>query len=114
MATDKAFVQHVVEQIDPACEATSRAMFGEFGLWSKGKFVGLICDDQLFVKPTDAGRAFIGEAGEVREAPPYPGAKDYLLVEEGLDDGAWLSELIARTEAALPPPKKRKKKAKKG
>ena len=114
MATDKAFVQHVVDQIDPACEVTSRAMFGEFGLWAKGKFIAVIGNNQLYLKPTGAGRDFVGETGEVREEPPYDGAKNYLLIEEGIEDGPWLSELIALTEAELPAPKKRKKKAKKG
>jgi TfoX/Sxy family transcriptional regulator of competence genes len=34
-------------------------MFGEYGLYSSGKMVALVCDDALYVKPTAAGRAFI-------------------------------------------------------
>jgi len=72
--------------------------------------VALICDDQLFVKPTEAGREFIGD---VVEAPPYPGAKSSLLIEDRIEDGEWLTELIQLTETELPTPKPKKKKKKK-
>ncbi len=81
-------------------------MFGEYGLYCDGILVGLICDDQLFVKPTEAGRAFVGA---VEEAPPYPGAKPSLLIEGGRwDDGAFLAALIRLTAANLPRPKPKK------
>jgi TfoX/Sxy family transcriptional regulator of competence genes len=34
-------------------------MFGEFGLFSAGEMFGMVCDDQLFFKPTAGGRAYI-------------------------------------------------------
>jgi TfoX/Sxy family transcriptional regulator of competence genes len=71
VASDQSFVEFVVNQLDVACAVTYKKMFGEFGLYSQGKMFAVICDDQLFVKPTGGGRAFIGE---VVEAPPYPGA----------------------------------------
>ncbi len=85
-------------------------MFGEYALYSKGKVVALICDDQLFVKPTVAGRAFIGD---VVEAPPYPGAKLSFLIQDKIEDGDWLTQLITLTEEELPKPKPKKKKKKK-
>ena len=42
--------------------------------------VALICDDLLFVKITEAGKAFVGERYE--EGYPYEGAKSALLIEE--------------------------------
>ena len=87
-----------------------RKMFGEYALYCEGKVVALICENKLFVKPTDAGRDFIGE---VVEAPPYPGAKPSFLVEEQLDDGEWLSRLIRITTRELPQPKPKKKRPKK-
>jgi TfoX/Sxy family transcriptional regulator of competence genes len=110
MASDLEFVNYVVDQIDPSCEVTYRMMFGGCTLYSKGKVVALICDDQLFVKPTDAGRAFIGD---VVEAPAYPGAKLSFLIDDQIEDGEWLTELIQRTEEVLPKPKPKKKKKKK-
>lgn len=110
MASDQSFVDYVVEQMEPAGAISSRKMFGEYGIYADGKFFAAICDNKLFVKPTEAGRAFIGDPVE---APPYPGAKDYFLIEEQLEDREWLSKLVRITTDALPAPKpKKKKKAK--
>jgi TfoX/Sxy family transcriptional regulator of competence genes len=109
MASDKEFVQYVVDQVDASADIRFRAMFGGYTLYSHDKVVALICDTQLFVKPTDAGRSFIGN---VVEAPPYPGAKNCFLIGDEIDDGDWLTKLIAVTEAELPKPKPRKKKKK--
>ncbi len=109
MASDLTFVDFVTDQIDGTCEMSYRKMFGEYALYSKGKVVALVCDDQLFVKPTDAGRSFIGE---VVEAPPYPGAKLAFLIQDKIEDGEWLTRLIALTEEELPEPKPKKKKSK--
>jgi len=66
-------------------------MFGEYGLYLDGRLVALVCDDQLFVKPTIAGRAYAPDAGE---APPYPGSKPSLVIDAALwDDREWLAEL---------------------
>ena len=82
-------------------------MFGGTTLYSKGKVVALICDNQLFVKPTEAGRTYIGN---VTEAPAYEGSKNFFLVADEIDDNEWLTGLIQQTEQELPPPKPRKKK----
>ena len=111
MASDLDFVEFVTDQLHDKCEMSFRKMFGEYALYSKGKVVALICDNQLFVKPTDAGKKYIGE---YIEAPAYPGAKPSLLIQDQLEDREWLSKLIVITERELPKPKpKAKKKAKK-
>jgi TfoX/Sxy family transcriptional regulator of competence genes len=110
MASDLNFVRFVADQIDASCEISYRKMFGEYALYSRNKVVALICDDQLFVKPTEAGKSFIGE---VVESPPYPGAKLAFLIQDRIDDNEWLTQLITLTEEELPEPKpKRKKKSK--
>ncbi|MGD8328270.1 MAG: TfoX/Sxy family protein [Acidobacteriota bacterium] len=111
MASDLEFVEFVVEQIGEECDVTYKHMFGEYGLYSKGKIVAVICDNRLYMKPTDAGRSFIGEPVE---APPYPGASDRFLIEEQIEDRDWLTDLVKVTEAALPAPKPRKRKKKPG
>jgi len=110
MASDLKFVEFVVDQLDEDCAVTYKRMFGEFGLYSDGKFFGVICDDQLFVKPTEGGRAFIGE---VVESPPYPGAKPSLLIGDRIEDPQWLSELVRITARELPAPKPKKPKKRK-
>ncbi len=109
MASELSFVEFVVDQFDEDCAVTYKKMFGEFGLYSDGKFFGMICDDQLFMKPTEGGRAFIGN---VVEAPPYPGAKPSLLIGDQIDDPEWLSELSRITARELPAPKPKKGKKK--
>lgn len=68
----------------------------------------MICNDRLFIKPTEGGRAFIED---VVEAPPYPGAKPIFLIEDQIEDADWLSELVRTTTRELPAPKPKKKKA---
>jgi TfoX/Sxy family transcriptional regulator of competence genes len=109
MASDLSFVEFIVEQIESAGEITYKKMFGEYGLYSDGIIMALICDDQLFIKPTDAGRAFIND---LEEAPPYPGAKPYFLIENQFDDREWISNLVRVTVEELKtnkPKAKRKK-----
>ena len=110
MASDKSFVEFVVDQIENVENVTSKSMFGEYAVFSNGKIFGLICDNKLFIKPTEAGRSFIGEPNE---APPYPGAKLSFLIEDKLEDRQWLSELVRISLKELPEPKPRKKKKKK-
>ena len=110
MGSDLGFVDFVVDQLDEDCVVTYKMMFGEYGLYSDGKLFALICDDQLFMKPTEGGRAHIGD---VVEAPPYPGAKPSLLIVDQLEDSEWLSELVRITARELPAPKPKKPKKKK-
>ncbi len=107
MASTKDFVDFVQEHIEDVGEIRVKSMFGEYGIFSNGKIFGLVCDNRLFIKPTEGGRKFIGN---VVEAPPYEGAKNSFLIEEKLDDKEWLSELIRISLKELPEPKPRKKK----
>ena len=107
MASDQKFVDFVLGQIQCSGEITAKKMFGEYGIYLDGKIIGLICDNKLFIKPTDAGREFIGK---VVEHPPYNGAKPSFLIEEKLEDSMWLSRLIKMTADELPEPKPKKSK----
>jgi len=110
MATEKRTIDFILEQLRGVADVSARKMFGEYAIYSGAKVVALVCDDQLFVKPTAAGKAFIGDAVE---APPYPGAKpSYLIAGDQWDDAEWLSELIRITAAELPMPKPKKPKTK--
>jgi len=102
MASELSFVEFVCDQLRDAGEPSFRKMFGEYVIYLDGKVVALVCDDRLFVKQTAGGRAFLGDPVE---APPYPGAKPYFLIGDGLDDHAWLSALVRVTTEELPPPK---------
>jgi TfoX/Sxy family transcriptional regulator of competence genes len=102
VASDLEFVAYVCDQIGAAGHVAFRKMFGEYAMYCDGKVVALVCDNQLFVKPTAGGRGMIGR---VVEALPYPGAKPWLIVDERLDDREWMARLIRVTAAELPVPK---------
>lgn len=107
MATSQGTIDYILEQMAEAGTVTAKKMFGEYGLYCDGKIVALVCDDQLFVKPTKGGSAFISEC-EMR--PPYKGAKPYLFISgEKWDDNEWLSTLISLSAAELPLPLPKKK-----
>lgn len=106
MASNQKFVDFIIDQITNAGEITAKKMFGEYGLYADGKLFGLICDDKLFIKPTNAGRQFIGTP---QEAPPYEGAKPSFLIEDKVEDAAWVSELVRLSLPELPMPKPKKK-----
>ncbi len=110
MATDLSFVEFIVDQIERAGEISYRKMFGEYALYSDGKVVALICNEQLYVKPTEAGRRYIDD---VVESPPYPGAKPYFLVGDRIEDKDWMSDLIRLTANELPEPKPKSPRIKK-
>ena len=105
MATRQSIVDFIVEQVTGAGAVAGRKMFGEYALFCDGKMVGLICDDQLFIKPTDAGRAHIGA---VIERAPYKGAKPcFWIAGDQWDDRDWLTALVRLSAAALPLPVKK-------
>jgi TfoX/Sxy family transcriptional regulator of competence genes len=106
MASEQNFVDFVVEQIQKVGTVSTKKMFGEYGIYADDKMFGVICDNKLFVKPTKAGRNFIGDPVEM---PAYEGAKPSFLIEEKLEDRDWLSELIRITLKELPAPKAKKK-----
>ena len=107
MASKQSTVDFLTDQIVNAGIIRSRKMFGEYAIYCNEKVVAFVCDDQLFVKPTEPGRKIVGEG---HDAPPYPGAKMYLKIDEDhWDDQEWLTNLIAQTAEVLPLPKPKKK-----
>ncbi|MFW6363812.1 MAG: TfoX/Sxy family protein [Spirochaeta sp.] len=104
MAVSEEFIEYVCGQMQGAGEIRSRKMFGGCSLYCNGKVVGLITDDCLYIKPTNAGRQFIGTPAE---APPYEGAKPYFVVEDELENAEWLTELVRLTELELPKPRRK-------
>ncbi len=85
-------------------------MLREYCVYFAGKPVGLVCDEQLFLKPTNAAGAMISD---VAEGSPYPKAKPHILVTADFwEDGDWLAKLIQATASELPMPKPKLKKGK--
>ncbi len=111
MASDQDFVEFIADQMRDAGHISYRKMFGEYAVYCDGKVVALVCDNQLFIKPTEKGRSYIGN---ICEAPPYPGARMYFLIEDAFEDREWISGLIKITADQLPLPQKMKGKKSRG
>ena len=100
-------IAHLLDALE-ALPLSARKMFGEYALYVGDKVVALVCDDTIFVKITEEGRTFVGDAYE--EGCAYPGAKPSMRIDgDMIEDRVWLSELVRITEAALPPPKPKRK-----
>lgn len=109
MASRQETVDYIILQLSGLPAVRSRKMFGEYSIYCQEKIVALVADDQLFVKPTAGGRAYLQD---LEEASAYPGAKPYFLIpEDSWDDAPWLRELIRITAEELPEPQKKAKSA---
>ena len=104
MASSKAYLDFILEQLSDCAEITSRAMMGEYILYAGGKVFGGIYDDRFLVKPTASARALMPQAAEEL---PYDGAKPMLLVDN-VEDRAFLQTLVEAMMPELPAPKKKK------
>ena len=99
-------VQYIVDQCSGAGAIVAKKMFGDYGIYCDGKIFGLICDDRLYIKPTEAGRALLRT---LDLQPPYEGAKPYFYIAD-VDDRDYLSALVRETCKALPEPKPKRTK----
>ena len=104
MASSSDFVQYVADQCSGAGEIVTKKMFGDYGIYCDGKIFGLICDDCLYVKPTQAGRVLLRS---IDLRPPYPGAKDYFYISD-VDDSDYLPALVRASCRELPEPRVKK------
>lgn len=106
IATQQRTIDFTLEQVTGVGALAAKPMFGEYRVYVDSKMVGSVCDDQLFVKPTQSGRA---HAEPVSDAQPYPGAKPQMLIEaDRWDNAEWLGELLRVTAAELPLSKPRR------
>ena len=104
MASNKAYLDFILEQLSELDEITCRAMMGEYILYYRGKIIGGIYDNRLLVKPVPSAVSLMPSA---RYELPYEGAKEMLLVDN-LDSKEFLSNLFHAMHEELPAPKKKK------
>lgn len=110
MSTQKETVEFILEKLGEPTRFTVRAMFGEYALYADSKVVGLICNDQLYVKilPESAELEDICDKDEA-----YPGSKKYYVVEEvQLSKIKNLPDILFDIAKSLPAKKPKKKKIK--
>lgn len=105
MSSDQKTVDYITERMAVAGAIRSRKMFGEYAIYCDDKVVALVCDNQLFVKVTEPGRAVLKDE---QLAPAYPGAKDsFIIATDDWDDAEYLAALVRASADALPAPRKR-------
>lgn len=109
MATQLSFVEYVAEVTQLEGQLTHKKMFGEYALYLGGKVVAFACDNSLFIKASPETAAM---TAELPGRPPYPGAKDYPVADELLDEPDALRRLLLATERAMPEAKVKTAKAK--
>jgi DNA transformation protein len=103
MATSQSTMDFLLDVLSDSHQVSARRMFGEYCLYYAGRPVGLVCDEQLFLKPSDTGRRLMKEPDE---GAPFPGARPHLRISPDLwDDRNWLNTLVRATFDNLPPPK---------
>lgn len=107
MATSQATIDDLLPRLASAGRVTARKMFGEYCLYLQDRPVALVCDDELFVKITDAGQEVVPNAGQ---GHPYPGAKAHFhFPADEWSDAEKLCELLRVTFREVPPPKPQKR-----
>ena len=104
MASNKEYLDFVLEQLSELEEITYRTMMGEYIIYYRGKIVGGIYDDRLLVKPTKSAISLMPTA---TYELPYDGAKEMLLIDN-VDSKEFLTELFRVMYDELPAPKKKK------
>ena len=99
MTTSQSTIDFLLDQLSGCGPITARKMFGEYCLYFAGKPIGLVCDNQLFLKPTAVVRALMHQP---IDGIPYPKARPHLLVSADLwDDRQSLSQYVLATYDAL-------------
>ena len=101
MASDKAYLDFILDQLALAGDIEARHMMGEYVLYHRGKVFGGIYDNRFLVKPTPAALAMMPDAPRER---PYPGAREMLLVDN-VDNRDFLAALLAAMHPELPAPR---------
>lgn len=104
MASSKAYLNFILDQLSGLDSVTHRAMMGEYILCYRGKIVGGIYDDRLLIKPVRSALDLLPDAPYEL---PYEGTKAMLLVDR-VDDRAFLAKLFEAMYDELPAPKKKK------
>lgn len=106
MASNKEYLDFILEQVSELDNVSYKAMMGEFIIYYKGKIIGGIYDDRLLVKPVQSAINYMPNA--VYELP-YDGAKEMLLIDD-VDNKEFLIGLFDAVYDDLPAPKPKKKK----
>lgn len=122
MATSKEFHDYIVENLQKIGEVSTRKMMGEYCVYYQGpsmsagepsvggqtgakKLIGDICDNCLFLKPTESVLRLMPDA---ERAYPYEGSRSLMVVVDDVENTELMTEVLNRMYEELPEPKKKK------
>lgn len=104
MASNKEYLDFILEQLSELSDITYRQMMGEYIVYYRGKIVGGIYDDIFLVKPVKSAISLMPDAAYEL---PYEGAKQMLVVDN-VDSKRFLKKLFEAMYDELPTPEMRK------
>lgn len=100
MTSRQSTVNYICEQMEGAGKISHRKMFGEYGLYCDGKFIGTICNDTLFLKVTREAQDL---EPKLELAPAYEGAKpSFRIPADMLENTKRLSAFVSTVYGSLP------------
>ena len=103
MATDREYLDFILEQLSELDNITHIKMMGEYIIYFRGKIAAYVCDNRFLVKPVNSAKKLLPNAPM---EPPYDGAKDMILVDN-IDDKKFLQQLFIAMYPELPERKKK-------
>lgn len=107
MATSKEFHDYIVENLRKIGEVSTRKMMGEYCVYYQNKLIGDICNNCLFLKPTESVLRMMPDA---ERDYPYEGSKTQMVVVDDVENTELMTEVLNEMYKELPEPKKKTKK----
>lgn len=104
MATSKEFHDYVVENLQKVGDVFTRKMMGEYLVYYQDKLIGDICNNCLFLKPTESVLCLMPD---VDRGYPYEGAKTLMVIVNEIENTEFMAEVLNAMYKELPEPKKK-------
>ena len=98
MASNKEYLDFILEQLSLLEEIKVRKMMGEYIIYYKNKIIGGIYDNRFLVKQTPLSKNLIPNASLEK---PYDGGKEMILVDN-IENKEFLKTLFVSMYDELP------------
>ncbi len=102
MATDKDYLDFLLDQLSSLEGITYRRMMGEYLLYYRGKVAAYVCGDRFLIKPVPLAVKMLPDA---EYDSISPGGRKKLLRVDNVDDRDFLTNLLDAIYEELPFPK---------
>ena len=103
MATTKAYIEFVCEQIHGGYSVRYKKMFGEYMVYINEKPIFLVCDNTVFVKELKEISSLMENSNR---GIPYVGAKEHYILD--IENVELTAKVVKILEEITPLPKKKK------